>query len=337
MLKNKTTATILALILILTGITGCSPADSGTQEQPVPSILCAAFAEYDWARQILGDNPAGINLQLLNSSGMDMHSYQPSVADMVKIADADLLIYTGGDSEFWIEDAIESSEKSDRQVLSFMEIFSNDHHMADRYTSDEHDEHEEHEGHEGHGHEEEGHVHSTDEHLWLSPVMAPEFINGITEAIISLDPANQSYYTGNAQAYIDKIRALDADFTKTAGSAQHTTVLFADRYPFKYLLEDYGLEHVAAFPGCSAETEASFDTILALSETVEHLDLNAVVILHKSKPDLANTVINNSSNKDAQVLILNSMQSVTKSDIASGVTWLSIMESNLEALSQALR
>ena len=334
MIKNKIAAAALSLLLSAVSLTGCASANidkPGQSADDTPSILCAAFAEYDWTRQILGDNPANINLQLLNGSGMDMHSYQPSVADMVKIADADLMIYTGGDSEFWIEDALESSETPGRQALSFMEVFSSDHDMADRYTSDEHDEHGDHDHGEG------GHVHSTDEHLWLSPVMAPEFINAITEAVIALDPANEQYYKDNASDYIDKIRALSTRFAEATGSADHTTLLFADRYPFKYLLEDYGLGHVAAFPGCSAETEASFDTILALSETVDQLDLNAVIILHKSKPDLAQTVINNSSKKDAQVLILNSMQSVTKSDIADGATWLSIMESNLEALSLALR
>jgi len=280
-----------------------------------PKILCAAFAEYDWARQILGDNPGGIDLTLLNDSGMDMHSYQPSVADMVEIADADLMIFTGGDSEFWIEDALASSADADRhrRSIEMMEIFEHNHEMADRYTADDHSDH-------GHDHEHEisgddashdGHIHSTDEHLWLSLKMAPVFITEIAQAVAALDPANADYYNSNASTYIDSILALDAHYESVAESAGHTTVLFADRYPFKYLLEDYGIAHVAAFPGCSAETEASFETILSLSETIDHLDLGAVVILHKSKPDLAQTIIKNSGNKEADILLLDSMQSVT--------------------------
>lgn len=336
----------MSLMLILAS--GCSsdniqqnPADSDAwPENTQPAkILCAAFAEYDWTRQIIGDNPGNITLTLLNDSGMDMHSYQPSVADMVEIAGSDLIIFTGGDSEFWIEDGLISSQddSASRQSLSMMEIFEHSHELADCYSADDHDDHDD---HEGHGHEEEdeheGHVHSTDEHLWLSLKMAPAFISKIAEAVATLDPDNSDYYRSNASTYIDKIHQLSARYEEAAAKANHRTILFADRYPFKYLLEDYGLDHVAAFPGCSAETEASFETILSLSDTVDHLDLGAVAILHKSKPDLAHTIIKNSGHKDAEILILDSMQSVTKSDIQAGTTYLSIMEHNLEVLQRAL-
>ncbi|MBQ4650029.1 MAG: zinc ABC transporter substrate-binding protein [Firmicutes bacterium] len=344
MIKKKIAAAMLAAMLVLGG--GCGSSDVSTNSD-TPKILCAAFAEYDWTRQILGENPGGLDLQLLNASGMDMHSYQPSVADMVKIADADLMIFTGGDSEFWIEDALESSQSEHRTHVEIMEIFEHNHKLADRYTADEHDDHDhdEHDDHDGHGHDHEpagdeaghdGHVHSTDEHLWLSLKMAPAFIGQIAESIAELDPDNADYYEANASTYIDKIRKLDAHFENSVCDSGHKTILFADRYPFKYLLEDYGLAHVAAFPGCSAETEASFETILTLSETVDTLGLDTVIVLHKSKPDLAYTVINNSANPGAHVLELNSMQSVTAKDIDGGAAWLDIMEENIEALTKAL-
>ena len=340
----------MSLMLILASGCGAgniqqNPTDSDTRPENTQTteILCAAFAEYDWTRQILGNNPAGISLRLINDSGMDMHSYQPSVADMVEIADADLIIFTGGDSEFWIEDALVSSASETRIQVKMMEVFEHNHELADCYTADDHDDHEghghdshdshdEHDEHDGH----DGHAHSTDEHLWLSLKMAPAFITEITEAVSAIDPANAEYYNSNASTYIDKIRDLDARYQSAAAGMVHGTILFADRYPFKYLLEDYGIGHVAAFPGCSAETEASFETILSLSDAVDHLGLNAVAILHKSKPDLAQTIIKNSGNRDAQILTLNSMQSVTKSDIQAGTTYLSIMEQNLEVLEKAL-
>lgn len=337
MILKRIAISVLSLILALTLLSGCAPAKTAPEDD-VPAVLCAAFAEYDWARRILGSNPSGIALQLLNSSGMDMHSYQPSVADMVKIADADLVIFTGGDSEFWIDDALASSADTScsPKSLKMMDIFNHDHEMADRYTSDEH--HHSHEHGHGHGHDEhtEEHLHSTDEHLFLSLKMAPAFIREITDALCTLDSSNSDYYNSNAEEYIAEIMELDRQYEEAAAEASHRTLLFADRYPFKYLLEDYGLEHVTAFPGCSAETEASFETILTLSESVEQLNLNAVFILHKSKPDLARTVISNTSVPDIQILTLNSMQSVTKSDIQEGMTWLSVMEQNLQVLKKAL-
>ena len=341
MIKRIIAASVLALMLILSG--GCGHTEDSTNSNTV-TVLCAAFAEYDWTRNILGENPGNVDLQLLNASGMDMHSYQPSVADMVKIADADLVVYTGGESEFWIEDALESSaaDAADRQSLSMMEVFEHNHELADRYSSDGDEDHN-HDHDYGHGHEtagdeasHESHIHSTDEHLWLSPVMASAFITEITEAICVLDPHNEDYYRSNASSYTEKIRQLNDSFKEVADAAGYNTILFADRYPFKYLLEDYGLRHVAAFPGCSAETEASFETILNLSETMDNMALDSVIILHKSSPDLARTVISNSGHPDAEILILNSMQSVTAKDIECGASWISIMNENLASLRQAL-
>ena len=332
MMKKKFFALFLTIMVLLLSLCGCSSAYTEPEDN-TPEILCAAFPEYDWTRNILGDNPSDLRLQLLNDSGMDMHSYQPSVADMVDIADAELVIFTGGDSEFWIEDALISSQSSgdSRRSISLMEVFSHNHELADLYTADEHEENDH-----DHHHGEEEHAHATDEHLWLSLKLVPSFIREIAQAIAELDPAHADYYEANASEYIARIAALDMLYEETISSAGCSSLLFADRYPFKYLLEDYGLDYVAAFPGCSAETEASFETILKLSDTVNSLELQAVIVLKKSDTALAQTIINNSDNRDAEILILDSMQSVTSKDIDDGATWLSIMESNLQTLAVAL-
>ena len=305
---------------------GCSPADNSSEGI---TILTADFAEYDWVREILGDNPSGIRLERLNESGQDMHSYQPSVKDMVKISDCSLLIYAGGESEFWIDEAAESSDKSPESILSLMKVLAHDPELSERY-----------EGTAGvHDHEHEHHHEEYDEHMWLSLKAAPVFIEKITEAICALDPVNSTYYEKNSRNYREKIKDLDGEYEKVAEAAREkgdAFILVADRFPFVYLTEDYRLSHMAAFPGCSAETEASFATILDLSDAIDNHRPGGVLVLKKSDTALAQTVIKNSSLKELPVLRLDDMQSVTADDVEAGCSFLSVMAENLTALETAL-
>lgn len=330
---------LLCLLMLAFFTTGC--ADESVSENDQPTILVCGFAQYDWVINILGDNPAHIEVQRLNESGTDMHSYQPTVADMVKIAECNLLIYTGGESEFWIDDAVDSSEKPDSSCLSLMEIFEGPALLCENYREaySEHDHDHDHEGNREAG--ENGHDHEgeADEHLWLSLKMAPAFIDSITDAICSLDPSNSSYYEKNSKRYINKINELDNRYELVTGGARKTGrdfILIADRFPFIYLTEDYHLAHLAAFPGCSAETEASFATILSLSDAIDCYRPGAVFVLKKSKDDLAQTVIQNSSLKRLLTLRLDDMQSVTSEDIQAGCSYISVMEDNLAALEASL-
>ena len=339
----------MLLIFILIFVPAFVLSLSGCSRTPSPdengqTILVCGFAQYDWVNNILGENPSDIAVERLNESSADMHSYQPTVADMVKIADCSLLIYTGGESEFWIDEAILSSGKTDSSCLSLMEIFEGPEMLCENY-SDALSEHEhEHEAHSEDEHEHEAgsedeHEHEADEHLWLSLKMAPVFIEKITESICALDETNTLYYRKNSEDYIKKITNLDSSYESVADAARKTgrnLIIVADRFPFAYLTEDYHIEHIAAFPGCSAETEASFATILSLSDAVDRYLPGAVLILKKSSPDLAHTVINNSDVKDLPVLFLDDMQSVTPKDIEEGCSYISVSEDNLAAIRAAL-
>lgn len=339
----------MLLIFILIFVPAFVLSLSGCSRTPSPdengqTILVCGFAQYDWVNNILGENPSGIAVERLNESSADMHSYQPTVADMVKIADCSLLIYTGGESEFWIDEAILSSGKTDSSCLSLMEIFEGPEKLCENY-GDALSEHEhEHEAdsedeHEHEAHSEDEHEHEADEHLWLSLKMAPVFIEKITESICALDETNTLYYKKNSEDYIKKITDLDSRYESVADDARKTgrnLIIVADRFPFAYLTEDYHIEHIAAFPGCSAETEASFATILSLSDAVDRYLPGAVLILKKSSPDLAHTVINNSDVKDLPVLFLDDMQSVTPKDIEEGCSYISVSEDNLAAIRAAL-
>lgn len=329
-MKKKNVLLLVCLLMLAFFTTGCT--DESVSENEQPTILVCGFAQYDWVINVLGDNPAHIDVQRLNESGTDMHSYQPTVADMVKIADCDLLIYTGGESEFWIDDAVMSSKKPDSSCLSLMEIFDGPALLCEKYPAA----YSEHDHEHDHDHDHEG---EADEHLWLSLKMAPAFIEGITDAICSLDPANSSYYETNSENYINEINELDRKYDSVTGDARKAGrdfILIADRFPFIYLTEDYHLTHLAAFPGCSAETEASFATILSLSEAIDSCKPGAVFVLKQSEDDLAQTVIKNSSLKRLPVLRLDDMQSVTSEDIRAGCSYISVMEDNLAALEAAL-
>lgn len=339
MMKTKKARRPMLLIFILIFVPAFVLSLSGCSRTPSPdengqTILVCGFAQYDWVNNILGENPSGIAVERLNESSADMHSYQPTVADMVKIADCSLLIYTGGESEFWIDEAILSSGKTDSSCLSLMEIFEGPEKLCENY-SDALSEHE----HEHEADSEDEHEHEADEHLWLSLKMAPVFIEKITESICALDETNTLYYRKNSEDYIKKITNLDSSYESVADAARKTgrnLIIVADRFPFAYLTEDYHIEHIAAFPGCSAETEASFATILSLSDAVDRYLPGAVLILKKSSPDLAHTVINNSDVKDLPVLFLDDMQSVTPKDIEEGCSYISVSEDNLAAIRAAL-
>lgn len=348
-MKTKKARRPLLLIFILIFVPAFVLSLSGCSRTPSPdengqTILVCGFAQYDWVNNILGENPSGIAVERLNESSADMHSYQPTVADMVKIADCSLLIYTGGESEFWIDEAILSSGKTDSSCLSLMEIFEGPEKLCENYGDalSEHEHEHEADSEDEHEHEagsEDEHEHEADEHLWLSLKMAPVFIEKITESICALDETNTLYYKKNSEDYIKKITDLDSRYESVADDARKTgrnLIIVADRFPFAYLTEDYHIEHIAAFPGCSAETEASFATILSLSDAVDRYLPGAVLILKKSSPDLAHTVINNSDVKDLPVLFLDDMQSVTPKDIEEGCSYISVSEDNLAAIRAAL-
>ena len=361
MSKKKTRVAVLLLVLLCISmvLTGCTSAES-IRDNGKPSIVCTAFPQYDWTLQILGDRADDFNVILLNHQGTDMHSFQPTAENMVNMANCDLFIHIGGFSEGWVPAALESAGNTEAAVLTLLdnvdakaEEFTegmehnhdHDHGHGHESEADEHeaevDMHEEdihvEDPHAGHDHEEDSHTEELDEHLWLSLRCAEDACEAITEAICQLDPAHAAEYQANADAYSQQLHALDHEYEHAVQEAGTKVLLFADRFPFRYLTDDYGIEYLAAFPGCSAETEASFETILYLSEEMDAHHLTCAIVLEGSKEDFAKTVISNTQADDPKILTLNSMQSVNQHHIDAGVTYLGIMKENLTVLKEALR
>ena len=316
---------ILAAALTLVACSAESNEKAPAQKKV--SIVATIYPQYDWLKNILGDRLDAVNLKLLIKNGTDLHSYKPSAQDIAAIASADMVVYIGGESDEWIEKALKATPKEGRVQVNLMEA------LGDRIKEEEVVEGMEHEHHHEHGEEAEN-----DEHIWLSLKNAEILVMNLADAISKVDTAHATEYHMNAGLYIAKISALDAQYRAATDSAAFKTILFGDRFPFRYLVDDYGIKYFAAFVGCSAESEASFETVAFLAGKMDSLALPAIFTIDGSNGKIARAILDASKkSKNAQVLTLNSMQSVTDAQMQSGTDYLSIMQSNLEVLKKAIK
>ena len=330
----KKLITILPALALTGGLlAGCgkiAALDGKKEDSRQLSIVTTIFPEYDWTRAILGDRADDVNLTMLLDNGTDLHSFQPAVKDIMKVSSCDLLIYVGGESDQWIEDALESAQNKDMKTINLMEVLGDsikEEETVEGMQESDHDH--------DHDHEDEEEK-EYDEHVWTSMRNAEVICDAIAATLEEMDPENKEIYQSNAETYKEKLSALDEEYQETVDSAKQKTLIFADRFPFRYLVDDYGLNYYAAFSGCSAESEASFKTVTFLAGKVDELGVKSVLTMEKSDDRIAQTVIENTKAKDQKILQLNSMQSITSEEIADGATYLSVMEDNLGVLKEAL-
>jgi len=284
--------------------------------------------------QIMGDRAAAADLTMLLDNGVDLHSYQPTTDDIIKVFDCDLFIYVGGESDGWAENALKTAANKDIKVVSLLEVLGErvkTEEIVEGMQDADHAHAHDHEHDHGHDHGEEA-----DEHVWLSLKNAKTLVGAIADALQELDPDNKDTYAANASAYIEKLSALDGAYQSAVDGAARKTVLFGDRFPFRYLVDDYGLSYYAAFAGCSAESEASFETVSFLAKKVDELGLPCVLTIEGKNHKLAETIVQSTAGKNQKVLTMDSMQSMTSKDVANGATYLSVMEQNLSVLKEAL-
>ena len=332
---KKITALLLALFVLVGALAGCGK-QNDTNKTDKLSIVTTIFPEYDWVREILGDKADNAEITMLLDNGVDLHSYQPTADDIVKISDCDLFIYVGGESDGWVEDALRNAANRNMKVINLLEV------LGDSVKTEEIVEgmQEEHEHEDAHAHddaEEHEHEEEADEHVWLSLKNAKMLVRVISKALQELDPDNKDIYAANADAYVKKLSALDAEYQAAVDAASNKTILFGDRFPFRYLVDDYGLRYYAAFVGCSAETEAGFETISFLAKRVDEWKLPCVLTIEGVQHKIAETIVRNTTAKNQKVLTMDSMQSTTTQDVKNGTTYFSVMEKNLSVLKEALR
>lgn len=313
-MKKRFLIILSALALLLSG---CAQPQSHKKLQ----VVAAIFPEYDWVRQIVG-NDDSVELTLLVDDGVDPHSFQPAVSDMVTAANCDLLIYGGGESDQWLT-KLEATNPN-RETLVLLPLLGAQAHREEVV-----------EGMEAHAECAPEDDAEMDEHVWLSLRNASLFCQAITDALCRLNPGKADTYRANLTAYQQQLDALDNDYRSTMDASPNRTIVVCDRFPFRYLVEDYGLSYYAAFPGCSAETGASFETVVFLSDKVKELGLNALLVTESSDGRMAKTVAQNAGSADMPVLTLNSMQSVS-GESAKSLDYLTVMSENLRVLKQAL-
>lgn len=327
---KKITVLLLALFMLVGALAGCGKQNDTNQTDKL-SIVTTIFPEYDWVREILGEKADNAEITMLLDNGVDLHSYQPTADDIVKISDCDLFIYVGGESDEWVEDALRNAANGNMKVINLLEVLGDSVKTEEIVEGMQEAEHE-YEDAEEHEHEEEA-----DEHVWLSLKNAKMLVRVISKALQELDPNNKDIYAANADAYVKKLSALDAEYQAAVDAASNKTILFGDRFPFRYLVDDYGLRYYAAFVGCSAETEAGFETISFLAKRVDEWKLPCVLTIEGAQHKIAETVVRNTTAKNQRVLTMDSMQSTTSKDVKNGTTYLSVMEKNLSVLKEALR
>lgn len=324
----KITAVLLALCALLVCLASCGGQDkpSGNDEKK-PEIICTAFAPYDWVRTVLGERSENYTVRMLSGKGADMHSYQPTAEDMKSIGDAAMFIYIGGESEKWVADVQKNVGTEKTVFVNLTEALGSavlEEETALEGSADEHE------------HEHDGaDDNEYDEHIWLSVKNAEKLTVYIAAELAKFDPDGKSVYDANAKEYLLKLAALDAEYKKAVRNASRSTVIFADRFPFLYLMKDYGINYCAAFAGCSAESEASFKTISALSRAADEAKTDTIIITETSDGAVADAVISGMTNKGCKKAVMNSMQSVKTAEAASE-TYIGIMTNNLASLKQAL-
>lgn len=315
---------VLVLVLAISLFAGCS-GTSGTDDGKL-NIVATIYPEYDWVKNITAgvDN---VDVSLLLDSGADLHSYQPTAEDIVKISSCDVFIYVGGESDKWVVDALKGAVNKNMIKINLIELLGS---RAKEEETVEGMQAEKEEAEKDEGAE-------YDEHVWLSLKNASTLCEKISDKLCKTDEKNKDIYTKNTDDYLKKLNALDAKYQSVRDTAKYDTMIFADRFPFRYLMDDYNLKYYAAFLGCSAESEASFETVAFLAKKLDELKLPAVMTIDKSDKKIAKTVIETSNQKNAEILEMDSMQSVTAKDVEDGKTYLGIMESNLTAFTKAIK
>ena len=330
---KKITA-LLALLMLGGALAGCGK-QNDTNKTDKLSIVTTIFPEYDWVRTVLGDKADNAEVTMLLDNGIDLHSYQPTADDIVKISDCDLFLYVGGESDGWVDDALKNATNKNMKVINLLDVLGDSvktEEVVEGMQETEHDHDHDHSKEVSTFEDEE----EKDEHVWLSLKNAEVFVNAISKSLQELDPDNRDTYAANAAAYIEKLSALDGEYQAAVDAATYKTVLFGDRFPFRYLVDDYGLRYYAAFVGCSAETEASFETVSFLAKKVDELKLPCVLTIEGAQHKIAETIVRNTAEKNQKVLTMDSLQSTSSKDVANGTTYLSVMEKNLSVLKEAL-
>lgn len=344
--KKRGIAVFLLVVLLLSGLTACGARRTvPNRDDDRLCVVTTLFPYYDFVRQIAGDR---VKLKLIVPAGMDSHSFEPTPADMIAMQEADVLICNGGEMEQWVTRVLSSLDTSHMTVLTMMDyvdVVEEEHVEGMEDAEHEHD-------HAGHSHdsgenEPDEHNHQAeftddghqmdieyDEHIWTSPVNAMAIVKIISQTLKEQDPAEANRFRENTDSYLSELSQVDVDFRQVVNQSRLRMIVVADKFPFRYLADEYGLTYRAAFSGCGGDTEPSAKTIAYLIDRVRENDIHAVYYLELSSHRTAEII---SEETGAVPLLLHSCHNVTRKQFDEGVTYLQLMRQNVENLRQGLQ
>ena len=312
---KKTIAAVLLLCLAL-GLAACGESDTARERSAPVSIVTTVFPAYDFARQIAGDRA---EVSLLVPPGAESHSFEPTARDMIRVQECTLFFCNGGESEAWVDDLLAEQPVETLRMLDCVDALEEEEKEGMQELHEEH--------------EQESEGPEYDEHVWTSPVNAERICTALCERLCALDPEGESLYRANLEHYREELRLLDAAFRKTVDDGMHRTVVFADRFPVRYFVEEYGLDYFAAFPGCADDTEPAARTVAFLIDRVREEKLPAVFYIEFSNEKMADVVCEDTG---CQKLLFHSCHNVSAAELENGVTYLQLMWGNVRALKEAL-
>lgn len=310
---TRITALLTAAATALCLCSCASQNEADNKDSQKLKIISTVFPPYDLARQIAGDNA---DISILLPPGSESHTYEPTAKEIIEIQNCDIFLYIGGENEQWAEKIISSNKSDSVKTVKLIDCVK---------TLEEAELHEE-------EHEEE-HSHETDEHIWTSPKNEQLMLTAVYDAICEADPENKAVYTKNKDSYNRQLSELDKAYKEAVGNAKNKTIIMADKFPFRYLAEEYGLDFYAAFSSCSDESEPSAAAMTSLISKIKELKIPVVYYLEFSSTKVADTLC---SETGASSLMLHSCHNVSKEDLDKGVTYVELMKQNLENLKTAL-
>ncbi len=312
-MKIKNILLIIVMIIGVFTISGCNK-----KEESKISIIATNYPAYDFTRAIVKDS--NVNVKMLLKPGASMHDYEPTPKDIIDITNSDIFVYVGGESDEWIDGILKDIDLNKTKVIKLMDLVDvKEEEIVDGMEAEEEE-------------EEEGEV-EYDEHIWTSPKNAITIINKLKEDIIKLDDSKKDLFNNNASSYIEKLNKIDGAIRNVVNNAKRKEVIFGDRFPLRYFVDEYNLKYYAAFPGCSEETEASAKTISFLIKKVKEDNIPVVFHIELSSTKIADTI---ASNTNAKVLEFNAAHNISQEDFDAGLTYVDIMNKNIEVLKEAL-
>lgn len=319
---RKLVSVMLAVILCM-GLVGCNAKKETENKEYKLNIVTTLFPYYDITGAIIGEVD-GIGLEMAVTPGQDSHSFEPTPAEIIKMEEADLFIYNGGEIETWVETVLDSFENNNQTQVEMLEAAQEIELMCAEESA--HDEH----GEQEHSHQEHEHSHNeVDPHIWTSPVNAINITEVICETLCQVMPEEAENFKKNADGYIAELKNIDAEIKSIVDSASSKELVFADQFPLIYFANEYGLEYYSAFPGCGHDMEPSVQDICKLIDIVKDENIKAVFHLELSSEKIADAICEDTGTKKLQ---FNSCHNVSQKQFDEGVTYVELMKENVEAL-----